>query len=101
MIQEHNGHALITDAFFHRSNSEAHFTNQLADSDIAVMVQNYNKHHTSKLITDICSDHQIKFAIANSLGLQSIEQAIYRAYIGLPSYEPNGTIIDYPVKTQN
>lgn len=97
LIEEHNGIPLITEAFVHQTNNRSYFENQLKNSDIVILVQNYNKHNTSKTITNICNQNQQKFAISNSLGLQSIEQAIYRANQTLPAYEPVNSTIDYPM----
>lgn len=97
LIKEHNGTPVVTEAFVHQSNNRSYFENQLKNSDIVILVQNYNKHNTSKTITSICNQNHQKFAISNSLGLQSIEQAIYRADQTLPAYEPVNSTIDYPM----
>lgn len=96
MIIKHNGKARIVDAFYLQSNRMEHFSNELAHSDIVVIVQNYCKHATSKTITTIISKENKKFGIANSAGLQTIAQAIYRADQGIKSYENSSSTIDYP-----
>lgn len=98
VIIRHNGRAQTIDAFYKQSNLIEHFTNELAHCDIVVMVQNYCKHATSKAITSIISQTDKKFGIANSAGLQNIEQAIYRADQGMPAYENSSSTIKYPTE---
>lgn len=87
LIKAHNGKPVIIDAFYHQSDAAYHFTKQLAGCKYAILVQNYNKHNTSKTITDIISKTSIRFAIADSMGTHDVERAIYRAYKGYPAYE--------------
>lgn len=96
MVRTHHGRAKVVDAFYRQSDIEQHFRNELADADIVVMIQNYMKHITSKTITTIASAENKKFAISNGGGLQSIEQAIYRADAGIKAYENSSSSVDYP-----
>lgn len=98
MVRAHHGQAKVVDAFYRQSDIAQHFRNELADADIVVMVQNYMKHITSKTITTIASAENKKFAISNGGGLQSIEQAIYRADAGIKAYENSSSSVDYPTK---
>lgn len=98
LIIKHNGQARVIDAFYKQSNLIEHFSNELAHSEIVIMVQNYCKHATSKALRKIIADTNKKFGISNSAGLQSIEQAIYRADKGIKAYENSATTIDYPTK---
>lgn len=98
LIHDHHGQAKIVDAFYRQSDLVQHFRNELSDADIVVMVQNYMKHITSKTITSIASAENKKFAISNGGGLQSIEQAIYRADAGIKAYENSSSSVDYPTK---
>lgn len=94
LIDEHNGHALLIDAFKH-SNSASFYNQQLSQTDIVVMVQNQNKHATSKALSKAVKQYDLKMAIANGGGLQQIERAMYRAVKGLPAFE-SGNLITYP-----
>ena len=94
LIDEHNGHALLIDAFKH-SNSASFYNQQLSQTDIVVMVQNQNKHATSKALSKAVKQYNLKMAIANGGGLQQIERAMYRAVKGLPAFE-SGNLITYP-----
>ena len=96
LIKAHNGKPVIIDAFYHQSDAAYHFTKQLAGCKYAILVQNYNKHNTSKTITDIISKTSIRFAIADSMGTHDVERAIYRAYKGYPAYE-SANNHQYPV----
>ena len=96
LIHDHHGQAKIVDAFYRQSDLVQHFRNELNNADIVVMVQNYMKHSTSKTITSIASAENKKFAISNGGGLQSIEQAIYRADAGIKAYENSSSSVDYP-----
>lgn len=98
MIANHHGHTIVVDAFYHQKDRYQHFNNELRTADIIIMVQNYMKHATSKTITDVASRNNKKFAISKSGGLQSIEQAIYRADQGIKAYENSSSSIDYPTK---
>lgn len=98
LVRTHHGQAKVVDAFYRQSDIEQHFRNELSDADIVVMVQNYMKHITSKTITSIASAENKKFAISNGGGLQSIEQAIYRADAGIKAYENSSSSIDYPTE---
>lgn len=100
IVSKHHGHTKIVDAFYHQTNLYEHFDKELKDADIVVMVQNYCKHATSKTITSIATKKDKNFAIANSGGLQSIEQAIYRADQGIKSYENSSSTIYYPTKDE-
>ncbi|WP_260209771.1 hypothetical protein [Lactiplantibacillus pentosus] len=64
LIDEHNGHALLIDAFKH-SNSASFYNQQLSQTDIVVMVQNQNKHATSKALSKAVKQYDLKMAIAN------------------------------------
>lgn len=94
LVDEHNGHALLIDAFKH-SNSASFYNQQLSQTDIVVMVQNQNKHATSKALSKAVKQYDLKMAIANGGGLQQIERAMYRAVKGLPAFE-SGNLITYP-----
>lgn len=98
LIAAHHGKCKIINAFYHRRNRIQHFNHELRDADIIIMIQNYMKHATSKSITNVASSKHKKFAIANSAGLQSIEQAIYRADKDIKAYENSSSTIDYPMK---
>lgn len=98
LIKAHNGIPEVTDAFIHQDVNKT-LEDALTQADIAIMVQNLNKHSTSKALSLIVKSQKLKFAISNSAGLQSIERAIYRADCGLPAYEPTGYQINYPIKT--
>lgn len=87
LIKAHNGKPVIIDAFYRQSDAAYHFTKQLAGCKYAILVQNYNKHSTSKTITDLISKTNLRFAIADSMGTHDVERAIYRAYKGYPAYE--------------
>ena len=96
LIESHHGTPIITDAFIH-SDPKKTLENALNSTDIVILVQNLNKHSTSKTISTIIKNQNIKFAISNSAGIQSIERAIYRADQELPAYESMGSEINYPV----
>lgn len=98
LIKAHNGIPEVTDAFIHQDVNKT-LEDALNQADIAIMVQNLNKHSTSKALSLVVKSQKLKFAISNSAGLQSIERAIYRADRGLPAYEPTGYQINYPIKT--
>ena len=98
LIKAHNGIPEVTDAFIHQDVNKT-LDDALNQADIAIMVQNLNKHSTSKALSLVVKSQKLKFAISNSAGLQSIERAIYRADRGLPAYEPTGYQINYPIKT--
>ena len=98
LIKLHHGIPKVTDAFIRQDVNQI-LENALSKADIAIMVQNLNKHNTSKALSLIIKSKDIKFAISNSAGLQSIERAIYRADRGLPAYETSSYNIDYPIQT--
>ena len=98
LIKAHNGIPEVTDAFIHQDVNKT-LEDALNQADIAIMVQNLNKHSTSKALSLVVKSQNLKFAISNSAGLQSIERAIYRADRGFPAYEPTGYQINYPIKT--
>lgn len=98
LIEAHSGVPEVTDAFIHQDTNKV-LEDALSQSDIAVMVQNLNKHSTSKALSLVVKSQNLKFAISNSAGLQAIERAIFRADRGLPAYEPTGNSINYPIKT--
>lgn len=100
LIKRHGGVPRIIDGFFRHAGIPDFYSNQLNDCDIAILVQNYSKHSTSSAVLDTVKDNQIKFAIANSIGSQAIDRAIYRADQGLPDYEPAGGTINYPELTK-
>lgn len=93
MVKEHNGACRIINAFKF-GEPESFYKHELKHVDIAVLVQNINKHSTSKLVRKYAK----RFAIADSAGLSAIERAIYRAMYGLPAYETSTQPIAYPVK---
>lgn len=93
MVEEHNGTCRIVNAFKF-GEPESFYKHELKHVDIAVLVQNINKHSTSKLVRKYAK----RFAIADSAGLSAIERAIYRAMYGLPAYETSTQPIAYPVK---
>lgn len=93
MVEEHNGTCRIINAFKF-GEPESFYKHELKHVDIAVLVQNINKHSTSKLVRKYAK----RFAIADSAGLSAIERAIYRAMYGLPAYETSTQPIAYPVK---
>lgn len=93
MVGEHHGRCKVIDAFKF-SDTESFYKHALKRADITVMVQNLNKHSTSKALRKYAK----RLAIADSAGLSSIERAIYRAMHGLPAYETSTQPIAYPVK---
>ena len=75
----------MVDAFYHRRNPEVYFSRRLSQADYVVMVQNQSKHNTSYALAKI--KEQFKgFAIAKNLTGLQVEQAIYRAFEGLPAF---------------
>lgn len=98
LVKIHNGKLTVIDAFYHQNSPERYFEKQLNNVDIVVLVQNYNKHNTSKYVLKNVRNYNLKFAITNSLGITSVEQALYRADNGLEAYEPSGSTIKYPTK---
>ncbi|MCD5597161.1 DUF2325 domain-containing protein [Lactobacillus delbrueckii subsp. lactis] len=90
---EHHGRCKVIDAFKF-SDTESFYKHALKRADVTVMVQNLNKHSTSKALRKYAK----RLAIADSAGLSSIERAIYRAMHGLPAYETSTQPIAYPVK---
>lgn len=98
LVASHNGKATTIDAFYHQNSPERYFEQQLSNTDIVILVQNYNKHNTSKYVLKNVRNYNLKFAITNSLGITSVEQALYRADNGLEAYEPSGSTIKYPTK---
>lgn len=93
MVGEHHGCCKVIDAFKF-SDTESFYKHALKRADVTVMVQNLNKHSTSKALRKYAK----RLAIADSAGLSSIERAIYRAMHGLPAYETSTQPIAYPVK---
>lgn len=93
MVGEHHGRCKVIDAFKF-SDTESFYKHALKRADVTVMVQNLNKHSTSKALRKYAK----RLAIADSAGLSSIERAIYRAMHGLPAYETSTQPIAYPVK---
>lgn len=93
MVGEHHGRCKVIDAFKF-SDTESFYKHALKRADVTVMVQNLNKHSTSKALRKYAK----RLAIADSSGLSSIERAIYRAMHGLPAYETSTQPIAYPVK---
>lgn len=93
MVGEHHGRCKVIDAFKF-SDTESFYKHALKRADVTVMVQNLNKHSTSKALRKYAK----RLAIADSAGLSSIERAIYRAMHGLPAYETSSQPIAYPVK---
>lgn len=93
MVSEHHGRCKVIDAFKF-SDTESFYKHALKRADVTVMVQNLNKHSTSKALRKYAK----RLAIADSAGLSSIERAIYRAMHGLPAYETSTQPIAYPVK---
>lgn len=93
MVGEHHGRRKVIDAFKF-SDTESFYKHALKRADVTVMVQNLNKHSTSKALRKYAK----RLAIADSAGLSSIERAIYRAMHGLPAYETSTQPIAYPVK---
>lgn len=59
------------------------------------MIQNQNKHATSKTLNKAVKHYGIKMTIADGGGLQQIERAVYRGIADLPAYE-SGNPISYP-----
>lgn len=97
LISEHHGRLTMIDAFKH-ANSSTFYDHQLKNGiNYVVMVQNQNKHATSKALNKAAKKYNINMAIANGGGIQQIERAIYRAQNNLPAYESNSNI-DYPTK---
>lgn len=94
LIDEHNGHTLLIDAFKH-SNSTNFYYRQIGQADLVVMIQNQNKHATSKTLNKAVKHYGIKMTIADGGGLQQIERAVYRGIADLPAYE-SGNPISYP-----
>lgn len=95
----HNAKCKVLDAFKVNNNTN-YIQSSLTDVDIVIMVQNYNTHKSSQALTDAVKDFNLKFAIANSMGIQSVERAIYRADQELPAYDSSQNQIDYPLKNQ-
>ncbi|KRN37637.1 hypothetical protein IV47_GL000634 [Lactobacillus delbrueckii subsp. bulgaricus ATCC 11842 = JCM 1002] len=93
MVGEHHGRCKVIDAFKF-SDTESFYKHALKRADVTVMVQNLNKHSTSKALRKYAK----RLAIADSADLSSIERAIYRAMHGLPAYETSTQPIAYPVK---
>ncbi|GHV98530.1 hypothetical protein lacNasYZ03_00440 [Lactobacillus nasalidis] len=93
LVGQHHGRCKVIDAFKF-SDTEAFYKHALKRADLTVMVQNLNKHSTSKALRKYAK----RLAIADSAGLSSIERAIYRALHGLPAYETSTQPIAYPVK---
>ncbi|MFV4933646.1 DUF2325 domain-containing protein [Lactobacillus delbrueckii] len=93
MVGEHHGRCKVIDAFKF-SDTKSFYKHALKRADVTVMVQNLNKHSTSKALRKYAK----RLAIADSAGLSSIERAIYRAMHGLPAYETSTQPIAYPVK---
>jgi hypothetical protein len=96
LIQEHHGRLTMIDAFKH-SDSAGFYDKQLRKKfDIIVMVQNQNKHNTSKALNKATKKYHLNMAISDGLGIQQIERAIYRALNKYPAYESSANI-DYPM----
>lgn len=93
MVGKHHGRCKVIDAFKF-SDTESFYKHALKRADVTVMVQNLNKHSTSKALRKYAK----RLAIADSAGLSAIERAIYRAMHGLPAYETSTQPIAYPVK---
>lgn len=96
LISAHNGNAEVIDAFKF-SNVDKYYKKALRHTDLVVMVQNLNKHATSKTLQKYVKKYKLRFAIADSAGLSSIERAVYRAYKGLPAYETTNQPVEYPM----
>lgn len=96
LISAHNGKGNVVDAFKF-SNVDKFYKKALRHTDLVVMVQNLNKHATSKTLQKYIKKYKLRFAIADSAGLSSIERAIYRAYKGLPAYETTNQPVEYPM----
>lgn len=85
IIKAHGGEMIMVDAFYHRRDPERYFARRLSGADYVVMVQNQNKHNTSYALAKI-KDQFKGFAVAKNLTGIQVEQAIYRAYKGLPAF---------------
>ncbi|MGN1407597.1 DUF2325 domain-containing protein [Lactobacillus sp.] len=96
LISAHNGKGNVIDAFKF-SNVDKFYKKALRHTDLVVMVQNLNKHATSKTLQKYVKKYKLRFAIADSAGLSSIERAVYRAYKGLPAYETTNQPVEYPM----
>lgn len=96
LIQEHHGRLTMIDAFKH-GDTESFYNKQLRKKfDIIVMVQNQNKHNTSKALNKAVKKYHLNMAISDGLGIQQIERAIYRALNKYPAYESSANI-NYPM----
>lgn len=88
LVQQLGGEAVIVDGF-KKGNNVDYYQNNLSKLDLVVMVKNYIKHSTTKIVYDICSQNDIPFSYANTAGLESVARAIYRASIGAEVEENN------------
>ncbi len=88
LLLQLGGKAVIVDGF-KKGNNGDYFQNQLRNVNLVVMVKNYIKHSTTKVVYDVCTKNEIPFSYANSGGLDSIARAIYRAFIGAEVEESN------------
>lgn len=97
LVHEHAGHLVLIDAFKHGGSGDFYDQQLKQGIDYIVMVQNQNKHATSKALNKAVQKYGLTMTIADGLGLSQIERAIYRAVKKLPAYE--GQLdINYPTK---
>lgn len=96
LIQEHHGRLTMIDAFKHADSENFYDKTLRKKFDIIVMVQNQNKHNTSKALNKAAKKYHLNMAISDGLGIQQIERAIYRALNKYPAYESSSNI-NYPI----
>lgn len=98
LIKEHNGKAKVIDAFT-KQDVTNYYATQLKDCDLVVFVRNLNKHATQTAVKDFLKDNpQVRYAVADKAGIQTVERAIYRALEKLAAQE-NDSIV-YPLVMQ-
>ncbi len=98
LIEAHNGNFKLIDGHHEKTNVNRYYSSQLADVDLAVIALNNIDHESKVGIQKALKQYQLKAAYSTNDGIQSIEQAIYRANAGLPAFESGQDLIEYPLK---
>ena len=77
------------------------YDHQLDGQSYAIIALNMIDHESGAGIQAALKKHKISFAYSTNDGVQSMEQALYRAYKGLPSYESGSDQTEYPLLKAN
>ena len=101
MVLAHNGHYKIVEGHHNQNNTNDFYDHQLDGQSYAIIALNMIDHESVAGIQAALKKHKISFAYSTNDGVQSMEQALYRAYKGLPSYESGSDQTEYPLLKAN